>query len=95
MLQGDFTVMLGKKQMTEEDIKLNFITPALQVKWKDRITMETQITDGRINLKGNVVTRDKPKKADYVLYLNKSKPIAIVEKWILNTAWFTRQIFAN
>ena len=79
MLQGDFTVILGKKQMTEEDIKLNFITPALQVKWKDRITMETQITDGRINLKGNVVTRDKPKKADYVLYLNKSKPIAIVE----------------
>lgn len=65
--------------MTEEDIKLNFITPALQAKWGDHITMETRITDGRINLKGNFVAREKPKKADYVLYLNKNKPIAIVE----------------
>lgn len=41
--------------------------------------METKITDGRINLKGNIVTREKPKKADYVLYLTQNKPIAIVE----------------
>ena len=41
--------------------------------------METKITDGKINLKGNLVVREKPKKADYVLYLNDSKPIAIVE----------------
>lgn len=66
--------------MTEEDVKLHFITPAIQTKWGlDRITMETKITDGRINLKGNLTTREKPKKADYVLYLNKDKPIAIVE----------------
>lgn len=71
--------ILPKNQMSEEDIKLNFITPALQVKWDGRITMETKITDGRINLKGNFVTREKPKKADYVLYLTKNKPIAIVE----------------
>lgn len=45
--------IFDKKQMTEEDVKLNFITPALMSKgWKDRITMETKITDGRINLKG-------------------------------------------
>ncbi len=72
-------MILDKKQMTEEDIKLNFITPALQAKWDGRITMETRITDGRINLKGNFVIREKPKKADYVLYLTKNKPIAIVE----------------
>ena len=73
-------MILNKKQMTEEDIKLQYITPAIQAKWGlDRITMETKITDGRINLKGNIVTREKPKKADYVLYLNKNKPIAIVE----------------
>lgn len=72
-------MILDKKQMTEEDIKLNYITPALQEKWTGRITMETKITDGRINLKGNFITREKPKKADYVLYLNKNKPIAIVE----------------
>ncbi|MDD6645996.1 MAG: DEAD/DEAH box helicase family protein [Oscillospiraceae bacterium] len=66
--------------MTEEDIKLQYITPAIQAKWGlDHITMETKITDGRINLKGNIVTREKPKKADYVLYLTKNKPIAIVE----------------
>ena len=71
--------ILSKKEMTEEDIKLHFITPAVQAKWGDKITMETQITDGKVNLKGNIVVRSKPKKADYVLYLNKNKPIAIVE----------------
>jgi len=72
-------MILGKKQMTEEDIKLHFITPAVQKKWGDKITMETQITDGKVNLRGNMVVRSKPKKADYVLYINKNKPIAIVE----------------
>ena len=73
-------MMLTKKQMTEEDIKLQFITPAITATWKlNQITMETKITDGKINLKGNLVVREKPKKADYVLYLNDSKPIAIVE----------------
>ncbi len=72
--------MLTKKQMTEEDIKLQFITPAITETWKlSQITMETKITDGKINLKGNFEFREKPKKADYVLYLNDNKPIAIVE----------------
>lgn len=74
--------ILDKKQMTEEDIKLNFITPALLSKgWKDKITMETkvQFTDGKINLKGNVAVRGDAKKADYVLYMSKDYPIAIVE----------------
>lgn len=66
--------------MTEEDIKLQFITPAIVSKWdQSKITMETPITDGRINLKGNLVSRQKPKKADYILYINKYKPIAVVE----------------
>ena len=72
--------ILSKSQMTEEDIKLHFITPALTAKWSvDHITMETKITDGRINLRGNLAVREKPKKADYVLYLNAQTPIAIVE----------------
>lgn len=71
--------ILNKKQMTEEDIKLHYITPAIQQKWGDKITMETQITDGKVNLRGNMVVRSKPKKADYILYVNKNKPIAIVE----------------
>lgn len=72
--------MIRKKQMTEEDIKLRYITPAILSRWDNRhITMETRVTDGRINLKGNFSFREKPKKADYILYLNSSTPIAIVE----------------
>ncbi len=71
--------ILSKKQMSEEDIKLNYITPALQPAWNNYITMETKITDGKINLKGNMVSRSKPKYADYILYLNDGKPIAVVE----------------
>ena len=74
--------ILPKNQMTEEDIKLNFITPALEkAGWKDKITMETkvQFTDGKINLRGNMASREKPKKADYVLYINVNNPIAVAE----------------
>ena len=43
--------------------------------------METrvQITDGKMNLRGNLIHRERPKYADYVLYLNRWTPIAIVE----------------
>lgn len=71
--------IIPKWQMTEEDIKLNFITPALSPKWNGRMTMETQITDGKINLRGNLMSRALPKRADYVLYINANNPIAIVE----------------
>ena len=68
--------------MTEEDIKLNFITPAILAKgWQDKITMETQVkfTDGKVNLRGNRVSRETPKKADYILYFAKNNPLAVVE----------------
>lgn len=74
--------ILTKKEMSEEDIKLQYITPAILSKWdKSKITMETKITDGKICLNGNFVHRDKKsaKFADYVLYWNSSFPIAIVE----------------
>lgn len=73
---------LNKKEMTEEDIKLQFITPAIQQKWGlDGITMETkvQLTDGRISLKGNIAFREASKKADYILYQCANNPIAVVE----------------
>ena len=72
--------ILPKKNMTEEDIKLQYITPAITAKWSSgKITMETQITDGKVNLKGNLVFREKPKRADYILYLSANNPIAVVE----------------
>ena len=46
--------VLSKSQMSEEDIKFHYITPAITAKWdKQHITLETKITDGRINLKGS------------------------------------------
>ena len=72
--------VLPKSEMSEEDVKLQYITPAITSKWdKGKITMETQVTDGKINLKGNFVFREKPKRADYILYLNANNPIAIIE----------------
>ena len=70
-------------ELSEEDIKLRYITPSiLQKGWAvEDITMETKVklTDGKINLRGNLVARGKAKYADYVLYYNRATPIAIVE----------------
>lgn len=72
--------ILPKRNMTEEDIKLQFITPAVTAKWsRSKITMETPITDGKINLRGNLAFREKPKRADYLLYLSANNPIAVIE----------------
>ena len=72
--------VLPKHKMSEEDIKLQYITPAVTSKWDiHKITMETQITDGKINLKGNLVFRENPKRADYLLYLSANNPIAVIE----------------
>ena len=49
--------ILGKKQMSEEDIKLNYITPVILDGWKGHVTMETKITDGRINIYKTVTSR--------------------------------------
>lgn len=75
--------MIDIQQLSEEDIKLRYITPSIVDKgWSvDSITMETKVklTDGKINLRGNLVSRGKAKYADYVLYYNRATPIAIVE----------------
>ena len=71
------------KDLTEEDVKFRYINEAITNKgWsKDSIFMEQKVkfTDGKISLHGNLVHREKPKFADYVLYVNKATPIAIVE----------------
>lgn len=72
--------LLSKKNMTEEDIKLRYITPAITAKWNvENITMETQITDGQYNLRGNIASRGPAKRADYLLYINANNPITVVE----------------
>lgn len=72
--------IISKRDMTEEDIKHHYITPAVTKKWSHaKITMETTITDGQIILRGNVYSRSKGKRADYILYLSANYPIAIIE----------------
>ena len=67
-------------KMTEEDIKLRFINPALQKGWEpEYITMETPITGGKINLSGNMTTRSKPLRADYLLHRIINDPLAVIE----------------
>ena len=75
--------MVDKKQLSEEDIKLQFITPALEgAGWdKQHIRMEYAFTDGRIIFQGQSSHARKAKKfADYLLQAEPNKfPIAVLE----------------
>ncbi len=88
-------------EMSEEDIKHEYITTALEAKWDaKKISMETELwkavkkrnqnlhiaysplndfTDGKVRIKGNIPSRDKGKRCDYILWYNKGTPLAIVE----------------
>ncbi len=72
---------MSKKDLTEEDIKLRFITPAIiNAGWKNEyIRMEYYFTDGRVIFQGNIHARQTGKKADYLLFHAANKPLAIVE----------------
>lgn len=72
---------MNKKDLTEEDIKLRFITPAINnAGWKnEHIRMEYYFTDGRVVFQGRAHARQTGKKADYLLFHAANKPIAIVE----------------
>ena len=68
--------------MTEEEVKLRFITPAIEeAGWdkKKQIRMEYAITAGKIVVRGNVAKRLPKKKADYVLFYKENLPLAVVE----------------
>lgn len=72
---------MDKTQLSEEDIKLRHITPAiLGAGWTvQMLRMEAKITDGKINLRGNLRARSAPRKADYLLHLAPNRPIAVLE----------------
>ena len=67
--------------MTEEEVKLNYITPAIEeAGWaKKQIRMEYSINAGKIVVRGNVAKRLPKKKADYVLFYKENMPLAVVE----------------
>ena len=72
---------MGKKDLSEEDIKARYITPAVeQAGWdKKQIRYEYAFTAGRIILRGNVTARGKQKRADYLLFYKPNFPLAIIE----------------
>ena len=55
---------MGKRDLSEEDIKARYITPAVeQAGWdKKQIRYEYAFTAGRIILRGNVTARGKQKR---------------------------------
>ena len=72
----------NKKKLSEEDIKMKYITPAIeQAGWdiKKQIRAEYTFTVGRVIVRGNVTTRGKKKRADYILFYKPNMPLAIIE----------------
>lgn len=72
----------NKKKLSEEDIKMKYITPAIeQAGWdiKKQVRAEYTFTDGRVIVRGNVTTRGKKKRADYILFYKANMPLAIIE----------------
>lgn len=69
------------ERLTEEDVKLRFITPSIQrAGWTaEQIFMERYFTDGRILVQGKMRAKREGKKCDYLLQIADNYPIAIVE----------------
>lgn len=73
---------MDKKSLSEQDIRTKFITPAiLKAGWdvQTQILEEVSFTPGRIKVRGKLVARGKPKRADYILYYKPNIPIAVIE----------------
>jgi len=73
---------MNKKSLSERDICTKFITPAVKRAGWDEMTQlreEVSFTKGRIIVRGQMVTRGKAKRADYILYYKPNIPIALIE----------------
>ena len=72
----------NKKDLSEADIRTKYITPAIVKSGWDTFSQmreEYPVTKGRIIARGKSCKREKPLKADYVLFYKPNKPIAVVE----------------
>jgi type I restriction enzyme R subunit len=73
---------MNKKQLSEQEIRTRYITPAIQAAgWKpQQIREELTFTAGRIIVRGNLSLRsDLHKRVDYLLYYRPHISLAIVE----------------
>lgn len=74
--------LMKKSEMTEEDIKIKYINPAIEKSGWDiskNVKFEYCFTDGKIIVRGNKTKRGAKKKADYLLYYHPNLPIAVIE----------------
>lgn len=72
---------MNKKALSESDICDRFITPALERSgWSsDQWRREFSFTDGKMIVRGKLVARGKPRRADYLLFHRPNLPIAVIE----------------
>ena len=74
--------MTSKKELSERDICTKYITPAIEKAGWDiqvQVREEVSLTKGRVVVRGKIHTREKNKRADYILYYKPNIPIAIIE----------------
>jgi type I restriction enzyme R subunit len=75
-------ILMDKKSLTEQGIRTNFITPAIKAAGWDllrQVREEVTFTKGRVIVRGKLVSRGEPKRADYILYHKPNLPLAVVE----------------
>lgn len=72
---------LSRKDLSEEDIKFRYITPAVEnACWsKNSFRFEFYYTADKINVRKGEAVRGKGKKVDYLLFYNTNTPLAVVE----------------
>ena len=73
---------MNKKDLSERDICSKYINPSIERSGWDmrrQVREEVSFTDGRIIVQGQLHTRGKRKRADYILYYKPNVPIAIIE----------------
>lgn len=74
--------MEDKKELSEQDIRSKYITPAIiNAGWDlhSQIREEYRLRQGRIIVSGKAVKRGKQRPADYLLSFKQGLPLAIVE----------------
>jgi type I restriction enzyme R subunit len=73
---------MDKKALSERDICSKFITPAVVSAGWDSMTQlreEYGFTRGRIIVRGKLISRGQPKRADYILFYRPNIPLAVIE----------------
>lgn len=73
---------INKKELSERDICSLYIRPAVADAGWDSFTQireEVNFTKGKVVVRGNAVFREKPLRADFILYYKSNVPLAIIE----------------